>query len=619
MLGRKREDQKDGPGGKKRKKWQEESDDEEESEAKNVTVEEMEEWKAKMEEEEKQEERERQKREREARAEAERKERERLRRLEEEERERRELEEQMEEEERERQEARREAAERAAEEAKRLWDKPPAEAAPGPVVVPALIASAALPPVPAPAPVAVPAPKTLSALMQAQAAGANIAASLLAAQPAMAPGIPGMAMAGGEEAAAGDITAHVQVPAGRVKDLLGVQGRNIKALKSQTGVVKVGVLDRNDPANVEIVGAPAAVEKCKALVNCIVEGDLAAIGNITEILDIEPRLISRLIGPRGQNISNMKDQSGAYLGVKEPTPGMGNKVVIVGFPECVARAKELVVSFLSHEAAAAGPGAGPAFGMGMPVPAHPVPQPPLPPQPHAVPVNAVRPMQGQVPPMPAPGWTGHGMGPGKGMPGGKAPDTGTWTPGKGACDGGWHDPSAWQGEGHQWGVAKGDWGPPQPCRGQFGKGPCSPAVTGHGHGDESWPQESWDYGNSAASGAVYQQGPHQAADYAGAIHTGRHQHGSAGNGFDVRSQGKGGSMEAWSRAAASQEQWHGYGNDQQGGWGHWSPQAEWDERWGGCDGSNGSGQKGAAPMHHASAYGGDAGDYGHHPEWGSHM
>ena len=56
----------------------------------------------------------------------------------------------------------------------------------------------------------------------------------------MAPGIPGMAMAGGiylfltmaaegsqlcrrfvvagEEAAAGDITAHVQVPAGRVRD-----------------------------------------------------------------------------------------------------------------------------------------------------------------------------------------------------------------------------------------------------------------------------------------------------------------------------------------------------------------------------------------------------------------
>ena len=28
--------------------------------------------------------------------------------------------------------------------------------------------------------------------------------------------------------------------------------RNIKAIKSQTGVMKVGVLDRNDPANVEI-------------------------------------------------------------------------------------------------------------------------------------------------------------------------------------------------------------------------------------------------------------------------------------------------------------------------------------------------------------------------------
>ena len=33
-----------------------------------------------------------------------------------------------------------------------------------------------------------------------------------------------------------------------------VDGRNIKALKSQTGVAKVGVLDRNDPANVEIAG-----------------------------------------------------------------------------------------------------------------------------------------------------------------------------------------------------------------------------------------------------------------------------------------------------------------------------------------------------------------------------
>ncbi|CAE7440150.1 TDRKH [Symbiodinium necroappetens] len=286
----------------------------------------------------------------------------------------------------------------------------------------------------------------------------------------------------------------------------------------------------------------------------------------------------------------MKDQSGAYLAVKEPTPGMGNKVVIVGFPECVVRAKELVVSFLSHEAAAAGPGPGPGFGMAMP------PQPP---------VNAVRPMHGQVPPMPAPGWTGQGMGSGKGMPGGKAmgkiedimgcsacsvhfeaPDAGTWTPGKGYR-------VFWQ----------------------VGMIP----LLGRARGISGvWPKVTGGLLSHAAASSG------KAADYAGVIHTGRQDHGSGGNGFDVRSQGKGGSMDAWSHAAASQEQWHGYGNDQQGGWGHWSPQAEWDERWGPCDGSNGSGQKGAAPMHHAarhqaSAYGGDVGDYGHHPEWGSHM
>ncbi|CAK9102800.1 Tudor and KH domain-containing protein, partial [Durusdinium trenchii] len=178
---------------------------------------------------------------------AERQERERQKCMEEEERERRELEEQLEREERERQNARREAAEKAAQEMKRAWDQPPAEASPSPVRVPRVVAP--VPPVPV---VVTPPAPVMTPLMQAQAAGANIAAALMASHPAP----------GGEES---DVTIHVQVPAQRVKDLLGVQGRNIKAIKSQTGVLKVGVLDRNDPANVEIVGTAKAVEHCRSL------------------------------------------------------------------------------------------------------------------------------------------------------------------------------------------------------------------------------------------------------------------------------------------------------------------------------------------------------------------
>ena len=44
--------------------------------------------------------------------------------------------------------------------------------------------------------------------------------------------------------------------------------RNIKALKSQTGVVKVGVLDRNDPANVEIARTLYALDGVVGYCTC---------------------------------------------------------------------------------------------------------------------------------------------------------------------------------------------------------------------------------------------------------------------------------------------------------------------------------------------------------------
>jgi len=463
MLGRKREDLVSKGGAKKRKKWQEESDEDDEPAEASVTAEEMEEWKAKMAEEEKQEERERQKREREQREEAERQERERQKRMEEEERERKELEEQLEEEERERQNARRERAEKVAQEVKRLWDQPPVESSPSPartVPVPRIV-----PPVPV-APVVVPPAAVMTPLMQAQAAGANIAASLMASHP-----VPG-----GED---GDVTIHVQVPASRVKDLLGVQGRNIKAIKSQTGVLKVGVLDRNDPANVEIVGSATAVEQCRFLVKSVVEGDLTAIGNISETMDIDARLISRLIGPKGQNISNMKDQSGAYLAVKEVSPGV-NKVVITGFPDCVARGRELVVSFMNQDHSLPVPG----------VPGHmPVPQafPPMP--------NGMRPcfgqaddgMQGRMPVQGMPQNSTWGPGPGKGFSKGPNQPPGWSNEWEGqSWQGDWQAPT-WPEQ--AWGKGKPTWNPSMPNHGDFGKGgaPCAPGF--------EQPEQRWDWGH----------------------------------------------------------------------------------------------------------------------------
>eukprot|EP00435_Cladocopium_sp_Y103_P056091 s643_g18.t2 len=480
MLGRKREDLASKGGAKKRKKWQEESDEDDEPEEATVTAEEMEEWKAKMAEEEKQEERERQRREREQREEAERQERQRQKRIEEEERERKELEEQLEEEERERQNARRERAEKVAQEVKRLWDQPPVETSPSPVrTVPPRVVPVPVPPVA----VATPPVPAMTPLMQAQAAGANIAASLMASHPvrnsldleflciAVIISVSiSLQASGGRPGEEGDVTIHVQVPASRVKDLLGVQGRNIKAIKSQTGVMKVGVLDRNDPANVEIVGSPAAVEQCRALVQSVVDGDLTAIGNISETMDIDSRLISRLIGPKGQNISNMKDQSGAYLAVKEVSPGV-NKVVITGFPDCVARGRELVVNFMNQDHSLMPTGHMP--GQGLP------PQMP----------NGMRPCgfghQGEdgmparmpVQGMPQNAW---GPGPGKGFAKGPNQSPGWSNEWEGSWQGHW-PAAAWPDQ--AWGKGKNNWNPSMGgAPGDFGKG-------------GAFQPETWDWGN----------------------------------------------------------------------------------------------------------------------------
>lgn len=151
------------------------------------------------------------------------------------------------------------------------------------------------------------------------------------------------------------MTIHFQVPMHRVKDILGVKGKNVKAIKQQSGVQKIGIMDGagTDPATIEIIGMASNVEMARSMVLGIVAGDHSVIGNVVEALDIEQHLVSKLIGPKGTVISNIKDQSGAYLAVRETGGGLTPKVVMTGPPDCVARARLLVEQFLAEQRAAA--------------------------------------------------------------------------------------------------------------------------------------------------------------------------------------------------------------------------------------------------------------------------
>mmetsp|Transcript_31887 Transcript_31887/g.99767 ORF Transcript_31887/g.99767 Transcript_31887/m.99767 type:complete len:700 (+) Transcript_31887:83-2182(+) len=175
-----------------------------------------------------------------------------------------------------------------------------------------------------------------------------------AAGPATGPVVGPAAGSGAAAAGTGQVlTSHFEIPAQRVKDVLGVRGRNVKALKAQSGIQKINIMDRSDPATVTVTGTASAIETCRFMVLSIVAGDQSVIGNVVEHMEIDQRIVSKFIGPKGQVISQIKDQSGAYLEVRETGGGQPPRIIMTGPPDCVVRARELITQFLTENGAAA--------------------------------------------------------------------------------------------------------------------------------------------------------------------------------------------------------------------------------------------------------------------------
>mmetsp|Transcript_16864 Transcript_16864/g.37843 ORF Transcript_16864/g.37843 Transcript_16864/m.37843 type:complete len:459 (-) Transcript_16864:118-1494(-) len=143
-----------------------------------------------------------------------------------------------------------------------------------------------------------------------------------------------------------------EIPAKRVKDILGVKGTNIKALKMLSRISKIDLQDRSDPATVTVHGSQEACEKAKHMVLSIAAGDQSVIGNIVETIDVDQRLVSKLIGAKGAAINQIKDASGCYLEVRETGNGTPPRVIMTGPRDAVERAKDLVMRFLIEQTAA---------------------------------------------------------------------------------------------------------------------------------------------------------------------------------------------------------------------------------------------------------------------------
>lgn len=134
----------------------------------------------------------------------------------------------------------------------------------------------------------------------------------------------------------GLVTACVMIPASKVKDVLGLRGQNVKAVKQRSGCTKIGVVDRSDPAAVNITGSPQSVESACAMVLAIASGDQTCIGNASDSITIDQRFVSKIIGPKGQVISQMKEMSGCYMEVREQGANLPPKIVFTGRVEAWA-------------------------------------------------------------------------------------------------------------------------------------------------------------------------------------------------------------------------------------------------------------------------------------------
>jgi len=342
MLGRRpgREDAKKGAAAKKRK-WQE-SDDDESAEEK-ITDEDMDRWRETMREEERQDliRRERERKEQEL-------ERER-RAVEEEEERKRKLEEERAKAQRAEEALRKAAFEAALAESRRLKE----------------VAALARPPAAEQLSLGAPgsgenlftaACERLQAVAAAAAAvpGVNARCAEALAQTSSAQGwqaAPAWDAEGWRRRlpAAEDVsTINFAIPTSKVCDVLGVRGKNVQQVKQRSGIQKITILDSAEPATVSVTGTPAQVERARSLVLALAGGDQTCVGNTTDAIAIEAHLVPRIIGPKGQTMTQMKEQSGAYIAVRRSPEGAQQQVEMTGRPEAVAVARRLVEAFLAE-------------------------------------------------------------------------------------------------------------------------------------------------------------------------------------------------------------------------------------------------------------------------------
>lgn len=148
----------------------------------------------------------------------------------------------------------------------------------------------------------------------------------------------------------------IEFPARLKGHLLGLHGQTIEIIRQTSGVIKCHMQEKSGVdswgnIHVQIVGSPEKVETCVQLIEGVKIGDHSGIGHVTQYLHIDPSVVGKIMGHKGQTIKELTEYIGCYIEIQQyPEQGVLDgrpRLFIVGEGSNVSQALDIIDRFIA--------------------------------------------------------------------------------------------------------------------------------------------------------------------------------------------------------------------------------------------------------------------------------
>mmetsp|Transcript_144269 Transcript_144269/g.462070 ORF Transcript_144269/g.462070 Transcript_144269/m.462070 type:complete len:587 (-) Transcript_144269:125-1885(-) len=151
------------------------------------------------------------------------------------------------------------------------------------------------------------------------------------------------------------MSTEYQLQSNKLGQLLGFRGMTIQRIKDIAGVQRLHILDKDKAkhqpmVNIQITGLPASVAHASRMLDGLQVGDQTELGHMTSYLSVDPQMIGKLLGHKGQTVKEMTEHTGCYIEIQQrPEQGVLDgqpRVFFAGPPEKVEAAVSLAERFI---------------------------------------------------------------------------------------------------------------------------------------------------------------------------------------------------------------------------------------------------------------------------------